>query len=74
MKISKGPMLESYALLIDETIENVVQHVNDCVNIGWDGSPKTEKERLEHVKAYITKRIDDSITAHIKADLARKAA
>ena len=71
MNITKGPMLEAYAMLIDEPIESLMVWINACVNEGWQGSPKTEKERLEHVKSAITERIDNSINAHIKA---RKAA
>jgi hypothetical protein len=71
MNITKGPMLEAYAMLIDEPIESLMVWINACVNEGWPGSPKTEKDRLAHVKNAITERIDNSITAHIKA---RKAA
>jgi hypothetical protein len=46
--------------------------VNACVNEGWPGSPKTEKERLEHVKAAITERIDNSITEQIKRSIAEE--
>jgi hypothetical protein len=74
MKISKGPMLIAYASLIDEPIDSLMDWVNACVNDGWPESPKTEKERLNHIKEFITNAIDSSITAHIKASLAEKKA
>ena len=70
MNITRGPMLEAYAMLIEEPIESLMKWINACVNEGWPGSPSTEKERLDHVKAAITERIDNSITEQIKRDIA----
>lgn len=75
MNITKGPMLIAYACLIDEPIDSLMVWVNACVNEGWPQSPKTEKERLNHIKEFITNAIDSSITAHIKSSMTeRKAA
>lgn len=70
MNITKGPMLIAYATLIEEPIDSLMTWINACVNEGWPGSPKTEKERLEHIKKAITERIDNSITAQIKRSIA----
>lgn len=72
MNITRGPMLEAYARLIDEPIESLMVWINACVNEGWPGSPDTEKARLEHVKNAITERIDNSITEHIKRSIAEE--
>lgn len=74
MKITKGQLLVRYAAIIDEDIDVLVQWVNDCVNEGWEGSPKTEKARFEHMKAFMTKRVDESTTGRIIHGLQRKAA
>ena len=69
MNVTKGPMLEAYSMLVDEPIDSLMTWINACVNEGWPGAPKTEKERLEHVKRDITERIDNSITEHIKRSM-----
>ena len=74
MNVTKGPMLIAYAMLIDEPIDSLMTWINACVNEGWPDSPKTEKERLEHIKTFITERIDNSITAHIKKAIAENKA
>jgi len=78
MKITKGPMLEKYARYFDVPIDEVVDWVNSYVNHPGDfHNPelieKTEAQRLESIKAYITKRIDESSNERIrKANAARK--
>ena len=72
MNVTKGPMLVAYAKLIDEPIESLMTWINACVNEGWPGAPKTEKERLEHIKRDITERIDNSITEQIKRSIAEE--
>lgn len=72
MNVTKGPMLVAFGVLIDEPIDSLMVWVNACVNEGWPGSPNTEKERLDHIKAYITYKIDNSITEQIRRDIAAK--
>lgn len=76
MKISKGPMLEQYAKLIGEDIETVVEWVNNYVNLPGllESQEATEKERLESIKAYITRQIENSVTYRIKAEKKLKEA
>lgn len=73
MNITRGPMLEAYALLLDISLDDVLAHVNSFVNNGADvpGAEKTEKGRLDQIKKSIQERIDNSITAHIKRDIER---
>lgn len=78
MKITKGPMLEKYARYFDVPIDEVVDWVNSYVNHPGDfHNPelieKTEAQRLESIKAYITMRIDESSNERIRqANAARK--
>lgn len=76
MKISKGPMLEQYALLIGENIETVVEWVNNYVNHPGEITTQeaTEKERLESIKEYITREIENSVTHRIKSQQRLKEA
>jgi hypothetical protein len=68
MKIAKGPMLERYALLIDEKVEIVLEWVSNYVNCPGllPMQEPTEKERLESIKGYITRQIENSTTERIR--------
>jgi hypothetical protein len=74
MNITKGPMLERYATLIDEQIEVVLEWVNNYVNKPGllPMQESTEKERLESIKGYITRQINGSITERILNDIKAK--
>lgn len=78
MKITKGPMLEKYARYFNVPIDEVVDWVNSYVNHPGDfHNPelieKTEAQRLESIKEYITMRIDESSNERIRqANAARK--
>lgn len=78
MRITTGPMLVKYADYFDIPIAEVVEWVNRYVNHPEDfHNPelieKTEAQRLESIKAYITKRIDESSNERIRqANAARK--
>ena len=76
MRITKGPMLEQFAALIDEDINVVLEWVNNYVNKPGliDIQEPTEKERLDSIKCYILFRLHDSVTGRIKASLAEKKA
>lgn len=69
MKISKGPMLESFAERYDVPIDEVVAWVNKYVNAPDDGLPwqveATPRERLESIR--------ECIEAMLKNSLARTA-
>lgn len=82
MKITKGPMLEKYARYFNVPIDEVVDWVNSYVNHPGDfHNPelieKTEAQRLESIKEYITMRIDESSNQRIRQSIEqekRKAA
>ena len=69
MKISKGPMIEKFAALIDESVDVVLEWVNNYVNCPGllDIQEPTEKERMDSIKCYILFRIHNSLTEQIKA-------
>lgn len=71
MNITRGPMLETFAKLIDTEIEEVVEWVNSYVNhpeLATNPEP-TEKERFESIKAYIQRRIENSSDARIRRSI-----
>lgn len=71
MNITKGPMLEKFAKLIDTEVEEVVEWVNQYVNhpeLATNPEP-TEKERFESIKAYIQRRIENSSDARIRRSI-----
>jgi hypothetical protein len=74
MNVTKGPMLERYATLIDEQIEVVLEWVNNYVNKPGllPIQEATEKERLASIKAYITRQIETSTTERIRNDIKAK--
>jgi hypothetical protein len=76
MRVTKGPMLEQFAALIDEDINVVLEWVNNYVNEPGliDMQEPTEKERLDSIKCYILFRIHNSVTERIKTKSAEKLA
>lgn len=72
MKISRGPVLDRFAELIDTSVDEVVEWVNCYVNhpdMATNPEP-TEKDRLASIKAYIEMRISESSNQRIKASIA----
>lgn len=76
MNITKGPMLERYARMIDEDIDVVLEWVNNYVNkpglIAIQES--TESERLDSIKCYILFSLENSLTEQIKRNKLKEAA
>jgi hypothetical protein len=74
MNITRGPMLERYAAVIDEQIDVVLEWVNSYVNKPglFPMQEPTEKERLESIKGYITRQIENSTTERIRNDIKAK--
>ena len=75
MKITRGPMLEKYARYFNVPIDEVVEWVNAYVNHPGDfHNPelieKTEAERMQSIKGYITMRINDTSNERIRASIA----
>lgn len=72
MKITKGPMLERFAQTFEIDLEEVIDWVNAYVNNPelFQNAEKTERERLESIKKYITWRMENSINARIRASIA----
>ena len=71
MNITKGPMLEKFAKLIDVDIDEVVEWVNTYVNhpeLATNPEP-TEKERFESIKAYIQRRISNASDTRIRQSI-----
>ncbi len=74
MKITKGPMLEEFANTFEIDIAEVLDWVNSYVNNPemFPHAEATERERLESIKRYITWRLENSINARIRAQIADK--
>lgn len=77
MKITKGPMLEKYARYFNVPIDEVVDWVNSYVNHPGDfHNPelieKTEAERMQSLKGYITMRINATSNYRIRASIAEE--
>ena len=71
MNITKGPMLENFARIIDTKPSEVVEWVNQYVNhpeLATNPEP-TEKERFESIKAYIQRRIENSSNSRIRRSI-----
>ena len=71
MNITRGPMLETFAKLIDTEIEEVVEWVNQYVNHPElaTNPEATEKDRFASIKAYIQRRIENSSNARIRRSI-----
>lgn len=76
MNITKGPMLEKFAKLIDEEIDVVLEWVNNYVNVPGllEMQESTEKDRLESIKCYILWSLDNSTQARIVSNQLKVAA
>ena len=76
--IRKGPMLEKFAHMVGDDQDSIVAWVNSYVNspADWEWLSErglyesTEKERLASIKAYIEWRLENSLTAKIKREIA----
>lgn len=76
MNITKGPMLERYARMIDAGIDEVLEWVNNYVNKPGllEMQEPTEAERLDSIKCYILWSLENSTTERIKARALKVAA
>lgn len=71
MKISKGPMIEKFAAMIDESVDVVLEWVNNYVNKPGllEIQEPTEKERMDSIKLYILLRIENSTENRIRQSI-----
>lgn len=71
MNITEGPMIRNFASIRDIPVKEVMIWVNSYVNHPelFDKTEETAAERANSIKKYITFRVENSLTARIKASI-----
>lgn len=71
MNITEGPMIRNFASIRDIPVKEVMLWVNSYVNHPelFEQTEETAAERANSIKKYITVRVENSLTARIKASI-----